>query len=64
MNAAMIDDLVKNLGSTYPELMTSGLPLPGGPPKGIFEDSDTITVTPETDGRLLVVTSHFTRGWN
>jgi len=41
MNAAMIDDLVKSLGRTYPELIASGMYLPGGPPRGIFEDSDT-----------------------
>lgn len=47
MNAATIDDLIKALGSTYPELITSGLHLPGAPPKGIFEDSDTIAMSPE-----------------
>ncbi|WP_097303611.1 DUF6392 family protein [Pseudomonas chlororaphis] len=47
MNAALIDDLVKSLGRTYPEMITSGMYLPGGPPEGIFEDSDTITMSPE-----------------
>ena len=47
MNAAMIDDLVKSLGRTYPELIASGMYLPGGPPKGIFDDSDTLSMAPE-----------------
>lgn len=47
MNAAMIDDLVKSLGRTYPEMISSGMYLPGGPPKGIFEDSDTLSMSPE-----------------
>ncbi|MEB0028796.1 DUF6392 family protein [Pseudomonas sp. MH9.2] len=47
MNAAMIDDLVKSLGRAYPELIASGMYLPGGPPKGIFEDSDTLSRSPE-----------------
>lgn len=46
MNAALIDDLVKSLGRTYPELITSGMYLPGDPPKGIFEDSDTLSMSP------------------
>ena len=45
MNAAMIDDLVKSLGRTYPEMVASGLYLPGGPPKGMFDDSDTLSMT-------------------
>ncbi|WP_080693519.1 DUF6392 family protein [Pseudomonas chlororaphis] len=44
----MIDDLVKNLGRTYPELIASGMPLPEGPPKGIFEDSDTSWISLES----------------
>ncbi|RMP61730.1 hypothetical protein ALQ18_03434 [Pseudomonas marginalis pv. marginalis] len=47
MNAAMINDLVKALGLTYPELIASGMYLPGGPPKGIFDDSDTLSMSPE-----------------
>lgn len=47
MNAATIDDLVKGLGLTYPELVASGMHLPGGPPTGIFEDSDTISMSPK-----------------
>lgn len=47
MNAALIDDLVKSLGRTYPEMIASGMYLPGGSPKGIFEDSDTIAMSPE-----------------
>ncbi|AVO59285.1 DUF6392 family protein [Pseudomonas chlororaphis] len=47
MNAATIDDLVKSLGRTYPEMIASGMYLPGGPPKGIFEDSDTVAMSPE-----------------
>ncbi|MGY3255650.1 hypothetical protein ACVWWS_003072 [Pseudomonas chlororaphis] len=47
MNAVMIDDLVKSLGRTYPEMIASGMYLPGGPPKGIFEDSDTLAMSPE-----------------
>ena len=44
MNAAMIDDLVKSLGRTYPEMVASGLYLPGGPPIGMFDDSDTLSM--------------------
>ncbi|ROL89303.1 pyocin immunity protein [Pseudomonas chlororaphis] len=47
MNAVMIDDLVKSLGRTYPEMIASGMYLPDGPPKGIFEDSDTLAMSPE-----------------
>ena len=47
MNAVMIDDLVKSLGRTYPEMIASGMYLPGGPPKGIFEDSETLAMSPE-----------------
>ncbi|SEK86135.1 hypothetical protein SAMN03159362_1996 [Pseudomonas sp. NFIX51] len=47
MNAATIDDLVKSLGRTYPEMIASGMYLPGGPPKGIFEDSETLAMSPE-----------------
>nr|WP_039968457.1 DUF6392 family protein [Pseudomonas chlororaphis] len=47
MNTAMIDDLVKSLGRTYPEMIASGMYLPGGRPKGIFDDSDRVTVSPE-----------------
>ncbi|WP_259679329.1 DUF6392 family protein [Pseudomonas chlororaphis] len=43
----MIDDLVKSLGRTYPEMIASGMYLPDGPPKGIFEDSDTLAMSPE-----------------
>ncbi len=46
MNAVMIDDLVKYLGRTYPEMIASGVQLPGGPPKGIFNDSDTVAMSP------------------
>ncbi|NBF03042.1 pyocin immunity protein [Pseudomonas sp. Fl5BN2] len=42
----MIDELVKSLGRTYPEMIASGMYLPGGPPKGIFEDSDTLSMSP------------------
>ncbi|BBN55246.1 hypothetical protein TRE132_33710 [Pseudomonas chlororaphis subsp. aurantiaca] len=48
MNAVMIDKLVKNLGRTYPEMIASGMYLPGGPPTGIFEDSDTLSMAPES----------------
>jgi len=41
MSSAMIDDLVKSLGRTYPALVASEIHLPSGPPTGIFEDSDT-----------------------
>ncbi|WP_124339368.1 DUF6392 family protein [Pseudomonas chlororaphis] len=44
----MIDKLVKNLGRTYPEMIASGMYLPGGPPTGIFEDSDTLSMAPES----------------
>lgn len=44
MNAAMIDDLVKCLGMSYSEMVASGLYLPGGPPKGMFDDSDTLSM--------------------
>lgn len=44
----MIDDLVKSLGRTYPELIASGVYLPGGPPTGIFDDSDTLSMAPES----------------
>lgn len=47
MNAAMIDELVKRLGRTYPEMIALGMYLSGGPPKGIFEDSDTLAMSPE-----------------
>lgn len=47
MNAVLIDDLVKSLGRTYHELAASGLPLSGGPPEGLFEDSDTLSMSPE-----------------
>lgn len=43
----MLDDLIKALGRTYPEMIASGMYLPGGPPKGIFDDSDRVTVSPE-----------------
>ncbi|MGE7955697.1 DUF6392 family protein [Pseudomonas sp. NPDC089530] len=43
----MIDELVKKIGSTYPELIASRMSLPGGPPEGIFEDSDTTAMSPE-----------------
>ncbi|WP_331711841.1 DUF6392 family protein [Pseudomonas chlororaphis] len=46
-NAAMIDKLVKSLGHTYPEMIALGMYLPSGPPKGIFEDSDTVAMSPE-----------------
>ncbi|WP_045882961.1 DUF6392 family protein [Pseudomonas chlororaphis] len=46
MNAAMIDDLVKSLGRTYPEMIASGMYLPGEPPRGMFEDVDTIAMWP------------------
>ncbi|MGE7955696.1 DUF6392 family protein [Pseudomonas sp. NPDC089530] len=42
----MIDDLVKSLGRTYPEMIASGMYLPGEAPKGIFEDSDTVAMSP------------------
>ncbi|AZD29909.1 DUF6392 family protein [Pseudomonas chlororaphis] len=44
----MINDLIKSLGRTYPELIASGMYLPGGPPKGIFEDSETLSLVPES----------------
>ena len=44
MNAVMIEGLVKSLGRTYPEMVASGLYLPGGPPKGMFDDSDTLSM--------------------
>ncbi|AZD67102.1 hypothetical protein SAMN04489802_3310 [Pseudomonas chlororaphis] len=47
MNSAMIDDLVKSLGRTYPALVASEIHLPCGPPTGIFEDSDTLSMSPE-----------------
>ncbi|WP_124302329.1 DUF6392 family protein [Pseudomonas chlororaphis] len=47
MNAAMIDDLVKSLGLTYSEMITSGMYLPGESPKGMFEDVDTVAMWPE-----------------
>ncbi|EZI30104.1 DUF6392 family protein [Pseudomonas extremaustralis] len=46
MNAAMIDDLVKSLGRTYPELIASGMYLPGGPPKGMFEGDEQSSISP------------------
>ncbi|MGE7955698.1 hypothetical protein ACQKQA_03695 [Pseudomonas sp. NPDC089530] len=39
MNAVMIDDLVQYLGRTYPEMISSGMQIPGGPPKGIFDSA-------------------------
>lgn len=48
MSAEIIDELVKSLGRTYPEMISSGMYLPGGPPKGIFEDSDTSSMSPES----------------
>ncbi|MEW7855115.1 DUF6392 family protein [Pseudomonas chlororaphis] len=47
MTTVIINDLVKSLGRTYPEMTASGMYLPGGPQKGIFEDSDTIAMSPE-----------------
>ncbi|OLF53838.1 DUF6392 family protein [Pseudomonas chlororaphis] len=47
MNAAVLDEFIKNLGCTYPELIASGMYLPGGPPTGIFEDSNTLSMSPE-----------------
>ncbi len=44
MNAVMIEGLVKSLGRTYPEMVASGLYLPDGPPKGMFDDSDTLSM--------------------
>ena len=41
MNAAMIGNFVKSLGRTYSEMVAAGLYLPGGPPIGMFDDSDT-----------------------
>lgn len=32
---------------TYPEMISSGIYLPDSPPKGIFEDSATLAMTPE-----------------
>ena len=46
MNAAMIDDLVKSLGCTYSELTASGMYLPGGPPKGMFDGDETSYMSP------------------
>lgn len=46
MNAAMIDDLVKSLGRTYSEMMSSGMYLPGGPPKGMFDGDQTSSMSP------------------
>ncbi|WP_162095402.1 DUF6392 family protein [Pseudomonas chlororaphis] len=46
MNAAMIDDLIKNIGRTYSELISSGMYLPGGPPKGMFEGDETSFMSP------------------
>ena len=46
MNAAMIDDLVKSLGCTYSELTASGMYLPGGPPKGMFDVDETSYMSP------------------
>ncbi|WP_325051441.1 DUF6392 family protein [Pseudomonas chlororaphis] len=43
----MIDGLVKSLGHTYPEITASGMYLPGEPPKGMFEDVDTMAMWPE-----------------
>lgn len=45
-STAMLDDLIKALGRTYPEMIASGMYLPGGAPKGIFEDSDTLAMSP------------------
>ena len=45
VNAEMIDDLVKSFGRTYSEMVAAGLYLPGGPPKGMFDDSDTLSMT-------------------
>ncbi|AZD08627.1 hypothetical protein C4K26_3224 [Pseudomonas chlororaphis] len=47
MSATMIDDLVKSLGLTYPEMIVSGMYLPGEPPKGMFEEVDTMAMWPE-----------------
>ena len=44
MNAAMIGNFVKSLGRTYSEMVVAGLYLPGGPPIGMFEDSDTLSM--------------------
>ncbi len=44
MNAAMIGNFVKSLGRTYSEMVAAGLYLPGGPPIGMFEDSDTLSM--------------------
>ncbi|OLF53837.1 pyocin immunity protein [Pseudomonas chlororaphis] len=46
MNAAMIDDLVKCLGRSYSEMIATGMYLPGEPPKGMFEDVDTMAMWP------------------
>ncbi|ROL89305.1 DUF6392 family protein [Pseudomonas chlororaphis] len=46
MNAAMIDDLIKNMGKTYSELIASGMYLPGGPPKGMFEGDESSFMSP------------------
>ena len=46
MNAAMIDDLDKSLGCTYSELTASGMYLPGGPPKGMFDVDETSYMSP------------------
>ena len=46
MSAAMIDDLVKSLGRTYSELIASGMYLPGGPPKGMFDGDETSYMSP------------------
>lgn len=46
MNAAMIDDLIKSMGSTYSELIASGMYLPGGPPKGMFAGDETSSMSP------------------
>ncbi|MBT2375779.1 DUF6392 family protein [Pseudomonas fluorescens] len=46
MNAAMIDDLVKALGLTYRELIASGMYLPDGPPKVMFEGDESGFMSP------------------
>ncbi|MGY2291840.1 DUF6392 family protein [Pseudomonas sp. SDO528_S397] len=46
MNAAMIDDLIKSLGRTYAELVASGMYLPNGPPKNMFEGDETSSMSP------------------
>ncbi|RON93353.1 hypothetical protein BK635_00650 [Pseudomonas chlororaphis] len=42
----MIDDLIKNMGRTYSELIASGMYLPGGPPKGMFEGDESSFMSP------------------